>query len=867
MVDPETSQFWRAAVQSGLIGAAKLRACWEGLPEEKRTPDAVDRRLARQAVNAGFVSVWQAQQLMTGRASGFKIEDRYVLVDLIGQGGMGRVYLAKDTRLGRQVALKVLSTSRMANPRAIARFQREGKVGAQLQHENLVRIYDEGESSNIRYLVMEFIEGKNVAQIINEQGPIPWPAASRLVRQVALGLEHAHLKGLIHRDVNPSNILVTRDGTAKLTDLGLAIDLADESTVTRDGATVGTFDYISPEQAKHSRDVDTRADIYSLGCTLYHMLSGRVPFPTPSLPEKLYAHQLQDAEPLTTINPAIPEGLSKVVQTMMAKRVEDRYTTPLAVAQALEPFVDETARIFSGAVGARPSSVESPSGVPRTKVAAPIRLDHQIPPLPKVVSTIEASDPDLTFFKVDIGPDEPLSASLASANRPKPKPIPTPTPTPTPQGEGEITTPGPPRRSRLLVIGIVVLVLAVAGGVVAVVVVNRIKGKRGAPPAVEVKVKPPVESTDTATGDEPKPKTEPPRTSHGISVVSREGETREAATLAEAVAIALGNGGDVVLNPSGPIRLSTGAEAIRVTRGSVTIRAAEGTTPLLAIDVTGGNPAILTNSGSSLTLRGLKIVAHYQAGVASPALIQAGGTLRLDRCTFVATGAVGRSSLALVEGLKVEVDGCLIAGFHRPIDVDFYPGASVTIRQSILVPTAETASSGGWGVRVRYGGMAATKAPRRISFDHATIAGGGLLEVVGFPTTQPLIVNLDHVAVQTRVLLAWTPLKGDPEKDWSKGLKWTGKGDRYDVTGSPWVLASTDGNRPMPDAPTDLKSWSEALKTDTDAIDRSFKFAAPLPMEIAAIDPEGFTLTGDDLAGVGADPKQVGPARPKADTP
>ena len=139
---------------------------------------------------------------------------------------------------------------------------------------------------------MEYIEGKNVGQLLAEGGPMPPATAAKIARQVALGLQHAHEKGLIHRDVNPQNILVTRDGTAKLTDLGLALDLGDqEEMVTRDGATVGTFDYIAPEQARHSRAVDTRSDIYSLGCTLYHMISGQVPFPGPSLPEKLYAHQ------------------------------------------------------------------------------------------------------------------------------------------------------------------------------------------------------------------------------------------------------------------------------------------------------------------------------------------------------------------------------------------------------------------------------------------------------------------------------------------------------------------------------------------------------------------------------------------------
>src|SRR5579864_1756427 len=249
VVEPQASRFWHSALKSGLIDTAALESCWNAIPLQKRTPDAMDRRLARQAVLSGRLTLWQAQQILGGRSQGFQI-DKYLLIDRIGHGGMGRVYLAKDTRLNRRVALKVLSPERMNNPRALARFQREAKVGAQLQHENLVRIYDEGECNGIRYLVMEYIEGKNVGQLIKEHGPMPPATAARLARQVAQGLEHAHQKGLIHRDVNPWNILITRDGTAKLTDLGLAIDLADEEdAVTRDGATVGTFDYISPEQA------------------------------------------------------------------------------------------------------------------------------------------------------------------------------------------------------------------------------------------------------------------------------------------------------------------------------------------------------------------------------------------------------------------------------------------------------------------------------------------------------------------------------------------------------------------------------------------------------------------------------------------
>ena len=325
-------------------------ACWEAIsPAKREFPEHIDRRMARQAVQSKALTLWQAQQLLAGRTSGYKV-DRYVLLDLIGQGGMGRVYLARDSRLNRRVALKILSPERVSNPRAIARFQREARVGAQLQHENLVRIYDFGESNGRHYLVMEYIEGKTIGTLISEQGQIPPASSVRLARQVALGLEHAHRKGLIHRDVNPYNVLVTRDGTAKLADLGLAMDLADEDHVTREGATVGTFDYVAPEQARHSHSADIRSDIYSLGCTIYHMCSGQVPFPSPSLPEKLFAHQAMDPTPLDQLVPGLPKGIAEVVQRMMRKSPDDRYATPMQVVQALEPFADEPAN-FSNREG------------------------------------------------------------------------------------------------------------------------------------------------------------------------------------------------------------------------------------------------------------------------------------------------------------------------------------------------------------------------------------------------------------------------------------------------------------------------------------------------------------------------------------
>ncbi len=445
MVQPQASMFWQSAVKSGLLDAKKLEKCWESLPLEKRgDAEAVDRRLARQAVGVGFLTVWQAHQLLAGRYQGLRI-DRYELQDVLGQGGMGRVYLARDTKLRRPVALKILSRERMHNPRALARFRREARVGAQLQHENLIRVYDEGDSQGVRFLVMEYIPGLTVGKMIAEQGRLPSALAAELARQVAQGLEHLHQKGLLHRDVNPMNILVDRDGTAKLTDLGLAIDPGDdeEGIVTRDGATVGTFDYISPEQARHSRQVDTRSDIYSLGCTLYHMIAGRVPFPAPSLPEKLFAHQQSEPERLSKLAPDVPEGLSAIVRRMMSKKPEDRFARPRDVARSLEPFASLTPK-------PTPSDDPTPPVAPvaRTQVAATVSNGTlpTVSPSPRVpVSVLTPSDPELNVsslmgdkvgatspskpvatvastdpsdpFRIDLGPPEPLSVSVSNSSR------------------------------------------------------------------------------------------------------------------------------------------------------------------------------------------------------------------------------------------------------------------------------------------------------------------------------------------------------------------------------------------------------------------------------------------------------------------
>jgi|GEM_PF-5239300 len=420
VLEPQSTRFWQEARRHQLMTEDELRACFEAIEPDKRTVEALERRLARKAVERGLLTVWQAQQLIWGRPTLFRV-GKYVLLDRIGQGGMGRVYKAKDPSLDRLVALKMMTSDRMTNPRSVERFKREIRAGAQLEHDHIVRIYDGGTAEDgSLFLVMEYIDGPSVGSLIVERGRIEPRQAVRWTYEIALGLEYARLKGLVHRDVHPWNMLINPEGKAKLTDLGLAIHRDDlegtpEGTgpkpvpVTRDGVTVGNFDYLSPEQARNSHAVDSRSDLYSLGCSLYHMLSGQVPFPVESLAEKLLHHQAREPEPLEDLVPDLPEGLGEVVRTLMRKKRRDRYETPALAAEALVPFLTAT----------RPKR-QGPAAGPR--VAASINPTASVATRPAPTSTVPlgASDNPLDLG-LRIEP-EPIARGSSSSGGGSPAP-------------------------------------------------------------------------------------------------------------------------------------------------------------------------------------------------------------------------------------------------------------------------------------------------------------------------------------------------------------------------------------------------------------------------------------------------------------
>ncbi len=244
---------------------------------------------------------------------------------------MGAVFRALDTMLNREVALKVLSRDQGADDETRRRFQNEAQAAARLDHENIARVYYVGEDKGLNYIVFEFIEGVNLRESVEKRGPLPLAEAISYTLQIAEALAHACSRNVVHRDIKPSNVIITEDGRAKLVDMGLARShhvQADGEDLTASGVTLGTFDYISPEQARDPRIADVRSDIYSLGCTVYYMLTGRPPFPEGTVLQKLLQHNSDTPPDPRELNPDLPIELSEVIRKMLAKDPRRRFQHP-----------------------------------------------------------------------------------------------------------------------------------------------------------------------------------------------------------------------------------------------------------------------------------------------------------------------------------------------------------------------------------------------------------------------------------------------------------------------------------------------------------------------------------------------------------
>ena len=401
------SKFVDGLLQSQLLDAEQSD---EVMRLQTSAPDS--RSLARELIQREWLTAYQANQIFQGRGGRLTIGP-YALLERLGEGGMGQVFKARQKMLNRVVALKVIRKECLDNPRVTMRFQREIRAAGQLSHPHIVRAYDADQVNGTYYIAMEYIEGVDLAKLLRDSGPLPVNQACEYIRQVALGLQHAFERGLVHRDIKPANLLVTRAvssdrrrssgviprplnlperrsgsvlplaakpsnsvhsrsmpvmhypwGVVKILDMGLArctdpFGASVATHLTQIGSVMGTPEFIAPEQARDSHNSDIRADLYSLGCTLYFLLTGQPPFPNGSLTEKLLQHQLDEPPAVDKVRRErllawlgasasrdtlaamahVPAPVEEVIRKLLAKRPEDRYQTPIELANELHAIL------------------------------------------------------------------------------------------------------------------------------------------------------------------------------------------------------------------------------------------------------------------------------------------------------------------------------------------------------------------------------------------------------------------------------------------------------------------------------------------------------------------------------------------------
>jgi serine/threonine protein kinase len=339
-----TNEFLELVRNSGVAEPRRLDAWLGQLGTTGPTPEQ-PVQIATLLVREGLLTPFQARQFLKGRWRGLVL-GKYVILEQLGSGGMGVVYLAEHRFMRRRVALKVLPLVLAQDPWFLEQFYREAQAIAALDHPHIVRAHDIDHEGNLHFLVMEYVDGRNLHEIVQTHGPLSVERAANYISQAAWGLQHAFEAGLVHRDIKPGNLLLDRQGTVKVLDMGLAC-FARERTRSAQAAqgkgdekrTLGTDDFLAPEQIVNSDDVDIRADIYSLGAAFYFLLTRQPPFPDTTLAwQKLVAHLTRRPKPIRQLRAEVPEKLAAVIEKMMAKNPWERYQTPAAVVEALAPW-------------------------------------------------------------------------------------------------------------------------------------------------------------------------------------------------------------------------------------------------------------------------------------------------------------------------------------------------------------------------------------------------------------------------------------------------------------------------------------------------------------------------------------------------
>jgi serine/threonine-protein kinase len=360
-----SERFLQMVAKSGLVDQQASDRLVEAVRSKHNgaLPDN-PKKLASCFVKERLLTEWHVEKLLGGKYKGFFL-GKYKLLGHIGTGGMSSVYLAQHIRMGDNRAIKVLPKTRVRDATYLARFQLEAKAIASLSHPNIVLAYDIDNEDDVHYIVMEYVDGIDLQQLVKRDGPLEATKAAELIKQAARGLDHAHSKGVIHRDVKPANLLIDKKGVVRLLDMGLALVTADNEeslTVANNENVLGTADYLAPEQALNSHKVDHRADIYGLGCTLYFLLTGKPPFADGTLAQRIAKHQTEMPVPIRQLRPDCPGELEGICVKMIQKDRRYRYQSAGDVADVLQKFLEVVPLDAKVAVGSAVASLDSSSG-------------------------------------------------------------------------------------------------------------------------------------------------------------------------------------------------------------------------------------------------------------------------------------------------------------------------------------------------------------------------------------------------------------------------------------------------------------------------------------------------------------------------
>lgn len=333
--------------QSGLLTAEQMRTVEKRFAVVAGRTDALTQDIIVWLLKHKLITPWHAEKLIQGRFRGFSLGP-YKLLNRVARGGMSTIYSAEDRDTGEICALKVLPLSKTKKASYLQRFQREATITQRLNHPNIVRVFGvfsgtDGQD-DVHFMAMELLQGRDLFEVVNENGPLPCRLAANLICQAAKGLHYAHQAGLVHRDIKPGNLFLSDDKTVRILDLGLAQDFDSEENLTRDfnERVLGTADYLSPEQAADSHTVDARADVYSLGCSLYFLLTGQPPFTEGTLVQRLIAHQTKTPPAVSEFRSDVPDDLTGILAGMMEKSRDNRTATAKYVAEQLEAFLTRT---------------------------------------------------------------------------------------------------------------------------------------------------------------------------------------------------------------------------------------------------------------------------------------------------------------------------------------------------------------------------------------------------------------------------------------------------------------------------------------------------------------------------------------------